>query len=281
MGTPVILQRSALLLGGIPAAVGRYFSGNGDRVSVADIVEDKARTLLGLSRPDGSAYQGLPVGLPITAATYDHLDPTAPEYSRFTLQQIYFPPLTNLLAQAAGSPAWFGVEKRNMRARWRSWLTLLAMTEDDNEGTFGVVPLTGSFTRLAPGLGQGTMTYHPTSRTRGAWDRADTALRDILEKDGLSRVRPWSEGVADTVTAHPLGSARIGDDPATSALTDGHELRGHSGLFVTDGAAVPTSLTVNPSLTIAALAERSVATIVTRTADAGVALRRGVPLPGR
>ncbi|MER5409312.1 GMC family oxidoreductase [Streptomyces sp. NPDC002769] len=281
VGTPVILQRSALLLGGIPAAVGRYFSGNGDRVSVADIVEDKARSLLGLSRPDGSAYQGLPVGRPITAATYDHLDPTAPEYSRFTLQQIYFPPLTNLLAQAAGSPAWFGVEKRNMRARWRSWLTLLAMTEDDNEGTFGAVPLTGGFTRLAPGLGQGTMTYRPTSRTRRAWDRADTALRDILEKDGLSRVRPWSEDVADTVTAHPLGSARIGDDPATSALTDGHELRGHSGLFVTDGAAVPTSLTVNPSLTIAALAERAVATIVTRAADTGVALRRDVPLPGR
>lgn len=91
IGTPVILQRSALLLGGIPSAVGRYFSGNGDRVSVADIDETKARTLLGLSRPDGSAYQALPIGRPITAATFDYLDATAPEYSRFTLQQIYFP----------------------------------------------------------------------------------------------------------------------------------------------------------------------------------------------
>ncbi|MEU6218201.1 GMC family oxidoreductase [Streptomyces sp. NPDC047022] len=281
VGTPVILQRSALLLGGIPAAVGRYFSGNGDHVSVADVDEGKARSLLGLSRPDGSAYQGLPVGRPISAATYDYLDPSAPEYSRFTLQQIYFPPLTNLLAQAAGSPAWFGAEKRNMRARWRSWLTLLAMTEDDNEGTFGAVPLTGGFTRLAPGLGQGTMSFHPTSRTRQAWDRADTALRGILEKDGLSRVRPWGEEVAGTVTAHPLGSARIGDDPAVSALTDSHELRGHRGLFVTDGAAVPTSLTVNPSLTIAALAERAVASIVARASDAGIALRSDVPGPGR
>lgn len=92
VGTPVILQRSAVLLGGIPAAVGRYFSGNGDRVSVADINESKVRTLLGLSRPDGVPYQGLPIGRPITAATYDYLDAEAPEYSRFTLQQIYFPP---------------------------------------------------------------------------------------------------------------------------------------------------------------------------------------------
>ncbi|MEU9130895.1 GMC family oxidoreductase [Kitasatospora sp. NPDC048540] len=281
VGTPVILQRSALALGGIPSAVGRYFSGNGDRVSVADVDEGKARSLLGLSRPDGTAYQGLPIGRPITAASFDHLDPTAPEYSRFTLQQIYFPPLTNLLAQAAGPPPWFGTAKRELRARWRSWLTLLAMTEDDNEGTFGPPPLTGSATRLAPGLGLGTMSYHPTARTRTAWQRADGALREILEKDGLAQVRPWSEDVAATVTAHPIGSARLGDDPATSALTDTHELRGHPGLFVTDGAAVPAALTVNPSLTIAALAERSAPAVTARARQAGVPVTYGAPPPGR
>ena len=56
---------------------------------------------------------------------------------------------------------------------------------------------------------------------------------------------------------HPLASCRIGDDPATSALDDRHELRGHPGIFVTDGSAVPGALTVNPALTIAALAERA------------------------
>jgi choline dehydrogenase-like flavoprotein len=279
VGSPVVLQRSALTLGGIPSAVGRYFSGNGDHVSVADVDEDKVRTLLGLSRPDGVAYEGLPIGRPITAATYDYLDPASPEYSRFTLQQIYFPPLTNLLARSAASPDWFGAAKREMRARWTSWLTLLAMTEDDNEGTFGLPPLTGGFTRLAPGLGEGTMSFHPTARTRGAWNTADSALRAILEKDGLAQVRPWSESVAAVVTAHPIGSVRIGDDPATSALTDTHELRGHPGLFVTDGSAVPASLTVNPSLTIAALAERAVPSVVASAQRAGVAVTYGAPLP--
>ncbi|MEV6013175.1 GMC family oxidoreductase [Streptomyces sp. NPDC051976] len=279
VGSPVILQRSAALLGGVPAAVGRYFSGNGDRVSVADVDEDKARTLLGLSRPDGTAYQGLPIGRPITAATYDYLDPAAPEFSRFALQQIYFPPLTNLLAQVASAPGWFGVAKRAMRSRWRSWLTLLAMVEDDNEGSFGLPPLTGGFTRVAPGLGEGGMSFRPTARTRGAWSTADSALRSIMEKDGLARVRPWSEDVAATVTAHPLGSVRIGDDPATSALTDTHELRGHPGIFVTDGSAVPASLTVNPSLTIAALAERAVPAITSRAREGGISLVGGAPLP--
>ncbi|HET6359485.1 GMC family oxidoreductase [Streptomyces sp.] len=276
----VILQRSAPLLGGIPAAVGRYFSGNGDRVSFADVDESKVRSVLGLSRPDGVPYEGLPIGRPITAATYDYLDATAPEYSRFMLQQIYFPSVTNVLAQAVDPPHWFGIPGRDLRSRWTSWLTLLAMTEDDNEGTFGtVLPLTGSFTRLAPGLGLGTMTYRPTARTRGGWAKADAALRAILEKDGLARVRPWSEDVAGSVTAHPISSARMGDSPGTSALTDTNELRGHPGLFVTDGSAVPTSLTVNPSLTIAALAEHATPAITDRAEQAGVPVRYGAPLP--
>ncbi|MFE5946645.1 GMC family oxidoreductase N-terminal domain-containing protein [Streptomyces sp. NPDC056480] len=280
VGTPVILQRSSLFLGGVPSAVGRNFSGNGERVSVADVDEGRARSLLGLSRPDGSAYQGLPIGRPITAATYDYLDPHSPEFERFTLQQIYFPPLTNLLAQAASEPGWYGIAKREMRARWRSWLTLLAMAEDDNEGFFGQLPLTGSFTRLAPGLGTSSVSFHPTSRTRGAWGVADRALREIMEKDGLARVRPWSEQVAGIVTAHPLGSARIGDDPSTSALNANHELRGFPGVFVTDGSAVPASLTVNPSLTIAALAERASPFIVGRATESGVSVRYRASLPG-
>ncbi|MFF3062479.1 GMC family oxidoreductase N-terminal domain-containing protein [Streptomyces sp. NPDC057909] len=279
MGTPVILQRSALALGGIPSAVGRYLSGNGDRVSVAIMDEAKVRSLLDLSRPDGSAYAALPVGKPITTAAFDHLNPDAPEFTRFTLQQIYFPPITNVLAQTGSIPSWFGIGKRQMRRSWRSWLTVLAMTEDDNEGTFGPPPISGSFTRLAPGIGLGTMSFTPTLNTRAGWDTADRELRTILEKDGLASVQPWTDDVGGAVTAHPLGSCRIGDDPRTSALTDQHELRGHPGLFVTDGAAVPTSLTVNPSLTIAALAERAVPTIVTRANQSGAAVHYGAPLP--
>jgi GMC oxidoreductase len=47
------------------------------------------------------------------------------------------------------------------------------------------------------------------------------------------------------LTAHPLSSCRIGDDPALSACDDRHELRGHPGIFVTDGARERTSLRRN------------------------------------
>ena len=97
MGTPVILQRSAQCLGGMPRAVGRYFSANGDRVTVAALDEDKVQDLLGLQRAPGVAYDAFPIGKPISAMTFDYLNPSAPEFSRFGLQQIYFPPITNTL----------------------------------------------------------------------------------------------------------------------------------------------------------------------------------------
>jgi choline dehydrogenase-like flavoprotein len=280
MATPVLLRRSAALLGTIPRAVGRHFSGNGDRVSIADVDEAKVHDLLGLERTPGVPYQGFPIGKPIGSMSYDRLDPRAPEFTRFSLQQIYFPGITNLLAQATDDPAtsWFGLRKKELRARWRSWLSVLAMTEDDNEGSFGAPPVTGSSTRVASSLCLSPLTYRPTANTLRGWAEADAEARAVLERDGLASVRPWSE-VAGSVSAHPLSSCRIGDDPATSALDDRNELRGHPGLFVTDASAVPTSLCVNPSLTVAALAERACPHIVDRAAQTGVPVRYGAPAP--
>jgi cholesterol oxidase len=42
-------------------------------------------------------------------------------------------------------------------------------------------------------------------------------------------------------------------------VDDAGEVRGHPGLTVLDGSIVPTALGVNPSKTIAALAERGMA----------------------
>lgn len=63
-------------------------------------------------------------------------------------------------------------------------------------------------------------------------------------------------------TAHPLGGCSMGDDPATSVVDDHGEVWGYPGLYVVDGSIVPTALAVNPSLTIAALAERAASWMV-------------------
>jgi cholesterol oxidase len=59
-----------------------------------------------------------------------------------------------------------------------------------------------------------------------------------------------------SVTAHILGGCVIGAGPEDGVIDIDHQVFGHPGLFVTDAAAIPANLGVNPSLTITALAER-------------------------
>jgi cholesterol oxidase len=64
------------------------------------------------------------------------------------------------------------------------------------------------------------------------------------------------------MTVHPLGGCPMGDDPRTSVVDDAGRVRGHAGLVVLDGSIVPTALGVNPSKTIAALAERGIDRVI-------------------
>ena len=63
------------------------------------------------------------------------------------------------------------------------------------------------------------------------------------------------------VTPHPLGGCNMADNAAQGVVDDRGEVFGYPNLFVMDGAVVPTSLGLNPSKTIAALAEHAAARI--------------------
>jgi cholesterol oxidase len=58
-------------------------------------------------------------------------------------------------------------------------------------------------------------------------------------------------------TAHILGGAVIGASPETGVIDSRHRVFGYENLLVCDGAAVPSNVGVNPSLTITAMAERA------------------------
>ncbi|MGH9919482.1 MAG: GMC family oxidoreductase, partial [Nitrososphaerales archaeon] len=73
----------------------------------------------------------------------------------------------------------------------------------------------------------------------------------------------WDERTRLGLTAHPLGGCPMGKD-ASEGVVDGlgrvyaaeSGTSCHDGLYVADGSIIPTSLGVNPSLTICALAFR-------------------------
>jgi cholesterol oxidase len=74
---------------------------------------------------------------------------------------------------------------------------------------------------------------------------------------------PWLLS-KDLITPHPLGGANMGRTAADGVVDHRGEVFGYRNLFVADGAIVPEAIGLNPSKTIAALAERIVSLI---TAD--------------
>jgi cholesterol oxidase len=60
------------------------------------------------------------------------------------------------------------------------------------------------------------------------------------------------------ITVHPLGGCPMADDPAAGVVDAHGRVYSYPGLHVSDGSIVPGALGVNPSETIAALAERNV-----------------------
>jgi choline dehydrogenase-like flavoprotein len=68
------------------------------------------------------------------------------------------------------------------------------------------------------------------------------------------------------IAFHPLGTCRMGADPGAAPLDADGRVRGYEGLYVADGSIVPSSLGVNPQITIMALATRIAFTIAGRPA---------------
>jgi choline dehydrogenase-like flavoprotein len=55
---------------------------------------------------------------------------------------------------------------------------------------------------------------------------------------------------------HPLGTARADARPAHGVVGPDLKLHGAEGVYVADGSVVPSSIGVNPQITIMALATR-------------------------
>ncbi|MBY4893802.1 GMC family oxidoreductase [Rhodobacteraceae bacterium N5(2021)] len=79
-------------------------------------------------------------------------------------------------------------------------------------------------------------------------------LKATLKRVGFPVV--LSKAFDRRTPSHQCGTARIGDDPATSVCDPMGRTHDHPNLYICDASLLPTSAAVNPSLTIAALALR-------------------------
>jgi len=81
---------------------------------------------------------------------------------------------------------------------------------------------------------------------------------EMFEKAGFKNIKAFDNPTALGNSIHEMGTARMGKDPKTSVLNEHNQIHGIPNVFVTDGACMVSSNSVNPSLTYMALTVRAV-----------------------
>jgi enediyne biosynthesis protein E9 len=272
MNTPPVLMRSRTNLPTLSNQTGKHLGVNGDHIAALEYDPKKIKSVLGLPRY-GQFYKGKP----ITTMTYDFWvgrRGRAHDGTRFTIQEIFLSTLTNFLyddgRDPEGDPSWWGIQKKQAVAQWGNRIELLAMVEDTHDGVFEWFPPQGGALRPNAGpVAIGTFSYRLSDQSIQVREQANKAMQQIGERAGLARFMKLTE-TQGVYCAHPLGGCRMADSADVGVVDDRCEAFGNEGLFCMDSSAIPTSLGVNPSLTISAVCERAAAELVRRSADYGL-----------
>ena len=81
---------------------------------------------------------------------------------------------------------------------------------------------------------------------------------EMLQKAGCKNISPYDDHRNPGLDIHEMGGVRMGRDPKTSMLNAHNQLHSVKNVFVTDGAAMTSTGTQNPSITFMALTDRAV-----------------------
>ena len=271
MGNPPILMRSRSELPNLSEHVGKHLGINGDHIAGVEYDEGKVRSVLGLPGY-GQAYKGNH----ITTMTYDFWAGKpghANDGKRFTLQEIYLSSLPHVLYDdgriPAGDPSWWGLQKKRSLSTFNNHIEILAMVEDTHDGEFFSVPPNGGHVRPNAGpVGVGLFNYQLSDQSVRVREAADAAIKSVVERNGLARFMKLTFRGANA--SHPLGGCRMAESKDFGVVDHRNEVFDYEGLFCMDSSSIPTSLGVNPSLTIAAVAERACFHLIRRASDYGL-----------
>jgi choline dehydrogenase-like flavoprotein len=107
------------------------------------------------------------------------------------------------------------------------------------------------------GIGQVKVDFEWSENEIKAANDAKVQAEDILKAAGAVAFIPGEAEALPGAAIHEMGGARMGRDPKTSVLNKWNQSHDVPNLFVTDGAAMPSSASVNPSLTYMALTARA------------------------
>lgn len=263
LGTTYLLLRNRANLPELSPTLGTRFNGNGDHLAfvrrAGSPTSGSAKRLRELEGSRG----------PVITTTA-RVDDDASGMAGFYLQDAGYPAHTAWMLQLVGTP----------RALWSAKGTLLRLARErltghvdpragaemaalfgDLRTASGFLPVLGMGREVAHARlyldGDTLLTDWSRARAGRVFGRLRAASRAIAETlGGRFSADPVGRRRAPTITVHALGGAPMGRSRAEGVVDPYGRVFGHPGLTVACGAAMPGSVGPNPSLTIAALADR-------------------------
>ena len=266
LGSTYLLLRNRAALPGLSPRLGEGFTGNGDLLTFAVRCAHTGMDGRSAPRRIDAAY-----GPVITSAARigDEVDGTGERGRGMYVEDAGYPEFVSWMLQVLDTP--------HMLAKALPVITHLVRTRlgyGNEDISAEAAKLLGDC-RLSSGalplliMGRDV----PDGRMSLAGDRLEVDWRkDRGSHEYFDRARAAARAIADelggefmdnpiwllnrVITVHPLGGCRMGRTDAEGVVDPYGRVFNHPGLHVADGSVMPGPVGPNPSLTIAALAER-------------------------
>ena len=255
LGSTYLLLRNRGNLPNLSARLGTRFSGNGDYLG---FFEGEVKNFAASNGPVITSY--------VKGA--DALDGVPGARRGFVIQDGGYPALAEWLAETFG-PQLLG-RSANVAARllWAR-LTRKARSEvssaltdaiGNSRRSRGTLPMLGFGRDLPEGLmrlDDGNLEIDWNQEfSSPVFEPIQDALRSLASELKVRFSQGPSSRVSRMITVHPLGGCPMSASVEGGVVNQFGEVFNYPNLFVIDGSVMPGAVGVNPSLTIAAIAER-------------------------
>jgi cholesterol oxidase len=267
LGSTFLLLKNRAAFGGLSDTLGTHFCGNGDLLTFA----------INCTAPHNGHRKPAEInpdfGPVITSAIRfgDTADGDGAVGRGFYIEDAGYPSFVSWILESADEPRDLWVARKAMFHVIRKWLQ--RKPETDVSGTVsslfgnsalaaGLLPLLGMGRDVPDGLmqlaGNGDLEvdWSKGGASKPYFERLRDRMRDLAgELGGEFHDNPlwW---LSKVITVHALGGCPMGRDVSEGVVDPWGNVFGVPGLHVADGSVMPGPVGPNPSLTIAALADR-------------------------
>lgn len=265
LGSTYLLLKNSGALPGLSDALGTRFCGNGDLLGFAYDAEEGDPVSGGYQPRELDPDYGPVITSTIRGA--DALDGTGAEGRGFYLQDAGYPTFVNWLVESAdvlsATRRYARLLRRLVTARLKGDTNLSAEMQDLVGGALSSssLPLLG----MGRDIPNGEMDLDDARRLTCDWEldesqdffeRLKSTMKEVANELGADFAINPTWLLRRVITVHPLGGCPMGRRPEAGVVDPHGRVFGHDDLYVADGSIMPGPVGPNPSLTVAALADR-------------------------